>query len=382
MSKVAEAIQNQSIKNDGAGQLECARYAEALEDAERLLKYAAEVGMEVDAGIRDGVLAARAARAEDWNETIVANLLESLTKLAAMLKPVTADSLKASSHDSSPVLRTYWIVAISLAVFIVPFSVASFVTSALSDAIKKDIASANELAVRLNGQLASSQGQGPGGQTAASTAKNETVGLSPGISRTDVVAELQTFASTIRSIDSRARQLNLFIFNGAKDPFGEIRGNPTELKKKLQLPVPLADDLATVSNERIQVYQDVRYLGQSAVDAVAVFYGAITIGILPVLYALLGTCAYLLRSYEQDMRNRTFLPSHADFPRFMIAAIAGAVVGLFNNFTISQGASIPPLAIAFLVGYAVDVFFSFLEGLIQAFTKNKSAAPPQAPRVP
>jgi len=65
----------------------------------------------------------------------------------------------------------------------------------------------------------------------------------------------------------------------------------------------------------------------------------------------------------------------------MIAAIAGAVVGLFNNFTISQGASIPPLAIAFLVGYAVDVFFSFLEGLIQAFTKNKSAAVP-APRVP
>ena len=381
MSKVAEAIQTLSIKNDGAGQLESARYAEALEDAERLLKYAAEIGTEVDAGIRDGVLAARAARAEDWNETIVASLLESLTKLAAMLKPVTADSLKASSHDSSPVLRTYWIVAISLAVFIVPFSVASFVTSALSDAIKKDIASANELAVRLNGQLASSQGQGPGGQTAASTAKNETAALSPGISRTDVVTELQTFASTIRSIDSRARQLNLFIFNGAKDPFGEIRGNPTELKKKLQLPVPLADDLATVSNDRLQVYQDVRYLGQSVVDAVAVFYGAITIGILPVLYALLGTCAYLLRSYEQDMRNRTFLPSHADFPRFMIAAIAGAVVGLFNNFTISQGASIPPLAIAFLVGYAVDVFFSFLEGLIQAFTKNKSA-PPQAQRVP
>jgi hypothetical protein len=299
-----------------------------------------------------------------------------------MLKPVTADSLKASGHDSGPALRTYWIVAISLVVFIVPFSVASFVTSAISDAIKKDIASANELAVRLNGQLASSQGQGPGGQTAASTAKNETAALPPGISRPDVVTELQTFASTIRSIDSRARQLNLFIFNGAKDPFGEIRGNPAELKKKLQLPVPLADDLAAVSNERIQVYQDVRYLGQSVVDAVAVFYGAITTCILPVLYALLGTCAYLLRSYEQDMKNHTFLPSHADFPRFMIAAIAGGVVGLFNNFTISQGASVPPLAIAFLVGYAVDVFFSFLEGLIQAFTKNKSAAPPQAPRVP
>jgi len=34
-------------------------------------------------------------------------------------------------------------------------------------------------------------------------------------------------------------------------------------------------------------------------------------------------------------------------------------------FTMTQRASIPPLAIAFLVGYAVDVFFSSLEGLLQ-----------------
>lgn len=47
------------------------------------------------------------------------------------------------------------------------------------------------------------------------------------------------------------------------------------------------------------------------------------------------------------------------------------MLGLFNNFTITQGASIPPLAFAFLVGYAVDAFFSFLEGLMQAFTKYK-----------
>ena len=112
------------------------------------------------------------------------------------------------------------------------------------------------------------------------------------------------------------------------------------------------------------MYQDVRAFAQGAVDEVSVFYGAVATCILPVLYALLGTCAYLLRSYEQEMTNRTFIASHADFPRFMIAAIAGAVVGLFSNFTITQGASIPPLAVAFLVGYAVDVFFSFLEGLI------------------
>ena len=126
------------------------------------------------------------------------------------------------------------------------------------------------------------------------------------------------------------------------------------------------------ADRRIQVYQDVRYFAQTLLDDVSTFYGAITTCLLPALYALLGTCAYLLRSFEDQMRSRTFIPSVANSARFLIAGIGGAVVGLFNNFTITQGASIPPLAIAFLVGYAVDVFFSFLEGLLQAFTKTKT----------
>ena len=63
-----------------------------------------------------------------------------------------------------------------------------------------------------------------------------------------------------------------------------------------------------------------------------------------------------------------------------IQGIGGAVVGLFNNFAITKGASIPPLAIAFLVGYGVDVFFAFLEGMLQTFTR--SAPSPSRPAQP
>jgi hypothetical protein len=126
------------------------------------------------------------------------------------------------------------------------------------------------------------------------------------------------------------------------------------------------------ADAKINTYQRVRYFAQSVLDTTSVFYGAATTCILPVLYALLGACAYLLRSFEQQIRMRTFAPSNAHAARFVIAGIGGAVVGLFNNFSVSQGASIPPLAIAFLVGYAVDVFFSFLEGLLQTFTRNRS----------
>jgi len=47
------------------------------------------------------------------------------------------------------------------------------------------------------------------------------------------------------------------------------------------------------------------------------------------------------------------------------------MVGFFGHLAFSQDTSISPLAIAFLIGYAVDIFFSFLDGLIQTFTKGK-----------
>jgi hypothetical protein len=54
------------------------------------------------------------------------------------------------------------------------------------------------------------------------------------------------------------------------------------------------------------------------------------------------------------------------------------VIGLFNNFNLGEGASVSPLALAFLVGYAVDVFFTFLEALIQSFNRNRNAGTQQA----
>jgi hypothetical protein len=244
------------------------------------------------------------------------------------------------------------------------------VTSAISDAIRKDIVTANELAVKLTAQLRPPQASSTGAAPSAAAAQPAS-GLPAGLAVVDVISELQQLASIIRAVDGRARQLNTFVFHIEQDPYADIRKNPEAIHTKFQLPAGLPN-LVAATDDRIRVYQDVRYFAQSLLDDVSFFFGAITTCLLPVLYALLGTCAYLLRSFEEQMRSKTFIPSVANSARFLIAGIGGAVVGLFNNFTITQGASIPPLAIAFLVGYAVDVFFSFLEGLLQAFTKTKT----------
>ncbi len=338
----------------------------ALKDAERLLKYAAESGVDVDTTTRDHVLKARTAGTK-WDEGTTANLLAALTKLAAQLKPVTAESLKACEEGTGSTVHTYWIVAACLALIIVPFSIISFVSTAISTAIRTDISTANELAVKLRAQL------GPPVQvdSASPSAASNTAGPLPqGLNETDVITELQQFASIIRAVDNRARQLNFLLFHIERDPFSAIRKDSVAIHNKLQLPTGLLN-YASAASDRTFVYQDVRYFAQSALDDISFYYGAFTTCVLPVLYALLGTCAYLLRSFEQQLATHTFTPSVADSARFLIAGICGAVVGLFNNFTITQGVSVPPLAFAFLLGYAVDVFFSFLEGLLQSFTKTK-----------
>jgi hypothetical protein len=346
-------------------------FNDALRDAERLMTYAAEVGIDVDASVRDDILVARSRSSDGWDEQTAAKLLTALTKLAAQLRPVTAESLNSCSSEERQAVRGYWKWALGLAVVIVPFSVASFVTSALADAIRKDIGTANELAVKLTAQLRSTGQEGTATRPVDRSDKPASE-IPSDVAPIDVVTELQQFAATIRSVDRRARQLQIFVRTAHEDPFAASRQNVPGVRSVFELPTDISEHPKAAATDRIEVYQKVRSFAQGLVDDVSVFYGAMATCILPVLYALLGTCAYLLRSFEDQMKTKTFTISVANSARFLIAGIGGAVVGLFNNFSVTQGASIPPLAVAFLVGYAVDVFFAFLDSLLQSFTKTRS----------
>src|SRR5262249_47461425 len=135
-----------------------------------------------------------------------AHVLTSLTKLSARMKPVTAETLKACcSEQEKQTVRAYWKWTMCLAAVIVPFSLASFVTSGFSDGIRKDIVSGNELAVKLTSQLhpivagAPIPPPTPPGTAGAVLHVPGESRLAPGVNVVDVLSELQQFASTIRS---------------------------------------------------------------------------------------------------------------------------------------------------------------------------------------
>jgi hypothetical protein len=174
----------------------------------------------------------------------------------------------------------------------------------------------------------------------------------------------------------------LLLANMIAVPYASEKTDQNYRKENLELPPDLGN-LSGVAAKRISVYQGIRYFAQTVQGTVTVIYGAFGTCVLPVLYALLGSAAYLLREFEQQLRTRTLTQTDAHIAHFVVAGISGAVVGLFSNFSSgSTGGVIPfnfgqsslasPLATAFLVGYAVDVFFSFLEGIIQSFNRGRS----------
>ena len=101
---------------------------------------------------------------------------------------------------------------------------------------------------------------------------------------------------------------------------------------------------------------------------------ALKLYLLPLLYGLLGGCAYVLRTVSQEIRNSTYsADSRVQYQlRLYLAAVAGMAIGWFltPENTAAVFSSVPPLAVAFLAGYSVEILFAAMDSFVSAFTKK------------
>lgn len=93
--------------------------------------------------------------------------------------------------------------------------------------------------------------------------------------------------------------------------------------------------------------------------------------LLPILYGLLGAGTSVLRSLSRRIKNVTYSEEVGiqHLLSVSLGALAGIVVGWFS-FLIGNGTttflgSVSPLAIAFLVGYNIELFFSRMDDAIK-----------------
>jgi hypothetical protein len=105
-------------------------------------------------------------------------------------------------------------------------------------------------------------------------------------------------------------------------------------------------------------------MAQDADRTSDILWAAITTYVLPVLYAVLGSLAFILRDLSEQSVSKTYHPARGRFinrVRLVVAVIVGTVIGLFDDFWHDSVVSASPLAIAFIGGYAANTFFAFLD---------------------
>jgi hypothetical protein len=352
------------------------RIGAALDDAEMLQRHLASSGKAtVEPRVFADLAQARVAWASDgWTAEIDARFWFTLSRLAEAAKPVTVESLSAdASGDARRMTRNYFRWTLCVGAVIVPISIYGFVNASISEPIEKWIQDQNGFEAELQSYALSAQpGRGVAVSTGAAPAADA---ARTTLSRELFLRKLTQFAAANREIFFRAQALNHNIFVWAAEP----GWSATEKTSRANLQVDLdiaqsigaepdqpAKTLRTLADEsfsKIATYQDIRAFAHHVLLINGTFFAAITLFLLPILYALLGALAYALRNLVRDVKDKTYLPSLSNRARLIVAVIAGTVIGLFNNF--SHGISVPPLAIAFVVGYSVEVFFSFLDSLIQ-----------------
>lgn len=100
--------------------------------------------------------------------------------------------------------------------------------------------------------------------------------------------------------------------------------------------------------------------------------------ILHMLYKLLGTVAYILRSPSAEIRMVVLAESSIInyFVRLPLGMLAGIAVGwLMGSETLPTGlVSIQPLALAFIAGYSVELVFTAMDNVIAAFAGERKLA--------
>lgn len=100
---------------------------------------------------------------------------------------------------------------------------------------------------------------------------------------------------------------------------------------------------------------------------------------LPLLLGLLGATVYVLRSMSVEIHDKTFLPGNAVNYRLRLylGMIAGLTFAWLFAWLIPSGqdtglGAAPPQAVAFVVGYSVEVLFSGLDRAIGYLTRKGS----------
>ncbi len=123
-------------------------------------------------------------------------------------------------------------------------------------------------------------------------------------------------------------------------------------------------------NYQIELYQLIRDYAQYKSNYLKWILGAVTTYALPVAYALLGSLLFVLYPVSRPAMDDNTAVRPDPSRRLLIAIIAGIAVSMFSSF-FPAGVAFPPLALAFLAGYSIEMFSSGLNRIVDGMLKDR-----------
>lgn len=104
--------------------------------------------------------------------------------------------------------------------------------------------------------------------------------------------------------------------------------------------------------------------------------------LLPLLYGLLGSCLHVLRTLAAGIERRTHVTGRLYQVRIYTGGLTGLVIAWFGvgGDAGSPLASLTPFALAFLAGYSVELLFAFMDRIVSAFVGKSEKLPGEGVR--
>lgn len=125
------------------------------------------------------------------------------------------------------------------------------------------------------------------------------------------------------------------------------------------------DEYKHIQEPNYSDLQRMRLAGEFACQSIELY-------LLPLLYGWLGACLYVLRRLAQDIGTKSFTPEMGLVYslRVYMGTLAGLIVVWF--LPVAQAdpniKSLSVFAVALLVGYSIDLFFALMDRIITTFT--------------
>jgi uncharacterized coiled-coil protein SlyX len=340
----------------------------ALTQVGELLKFAAENAKSISADVVSTIASAWEARDNDtWSPDISAKFWTAYNSICSTINPVTLDTIASNAETvdrrrwlhrrggerTSPAKRAAeHYLAILLAALLIAIVLQFIVSTAtnLQIEINKTVTDSEPVITKISQQLATLSDLLPDKDFAA---------LTPSAEQKKTIADLNTeFQQVFYLWDQRVTKLRLFRYVTFRfDAWNVERGS---LK-----PYP---NLNAMNEAVVEFYTDRREF-TDALERGMFIVKITNVTILPLLFGLIGACAYVTRLISDQIKDTTF--SSTSPVRHRVRAALGALAGVVVGFGwIGSGISLQPLALAFAAGYAVEPVFATIDGISDKFRKT------------